>query len=81
MSAPDRKQTEVARLLRQSVQPAPMDLAARAIDRGDRLVRRQRVVRRLAWLLAVLLVVAFTVWALRTQPWVMPPTQTTPVDW
>ena len=56
----------------------PADLAARAAERGARLLRRRRVLRRL-WLLAATgVVVAFMVWAVVAQPWQAPPAGTTP---
>ena len=37
-----------------------------------------RAVRRLMWLLLLAAIVAFVVWALMVQPWVEPPSDTTP---
>jgi hypothetical protein len=42
------------------------------------MLRRRRTARRLMWLLLWAGVVAFTVWALMAQPWVEPPSETTP---
>lgn len=63
----------------ETVRPqVPADLAARAAERGARLLRRRRVLRRL-WLLAAAgVVVAFMVWAVVAQPWQAPPAVTTP---
>jgi ferric-dicitrate binding protein FerR (iron transport regulator) len=56
----------------------PADLAQRAAERGGRLLHRRRFARRLVLLVAFVAVVAFTVWAVRTQPWQVPPAETTP---
>jgi ferric-dicitrate binding protein FerR (iron transport regulator) len=42
------------------------------------LLRRRRLARGLLWLLLCAAAVAFTVWAVEAQPWVEPPSQTTP---
>lgn len=56
----------------------PPDLAARAVRRGGRRLRRRRAVQRTAgWLLAVVLVV-FLVWFGVEQPWATEPAQVTP---
>ncbi|MEU5208130.1 hypothetical protein [Streptomyces sp. NPDC020742] len=51
---PDRKETEVRRLLAGPRPPLPPDLAARAAYRGRRLLARRRLLRRLGLLLALL---------------------------
>ncbi|MEV6163239.1 hypothetical protein AB0L71_15155 [Streptomyces sp. NPDC052052] len=56
----------------------PADLARQAARRGGRLLRRRRRARRLLLLLACVAMVAFTVWAVRVQPWQLPPAETTP---
>ena len=78
MSGTGRREDEVRRML-ETVRPqVPADLAARAAERGARLLRRRRVLRRL-WLLAATgAVVVFTVWAVVAQPWQAPPAGTTP---
>ncbi|MET7649043.1 hypothetical protein ABZS83_36570 [Streptomyces sp. NPDC005426] len=78
MSGTGRKEDEVRRMLETSHPQVPAALAARAAERGARLLRRRRAVRRL-WLVTVTaVVVAFTVWAVVAQPWQAPPAETTP---
>lgn len=78
MSRADRKEDEVRRMLDTRYPPVPADLASRAADRGNRLLRRHRAVRRAGWLLLAAAVIAFAVWASVTEPWVSPPTDVTP---
>ncbi len=47
---PDRKESEVRRLLDVPHPPVPPDLADRAMARGRRLIRRRRALRTAAWL-------------------------------
>ncbi|MCS0602443.1 hypothetical protein NX794_14655 [Streptomyces sp. LP11] len=68
----------VRRLMERVSPPVPLDVYPEAVRRGERLLRRRRLARRVLWLLACAAVVAFTVWAARTHPWVEPPSQTTP---
>ncbi len=77
MSPPDRKETEVRRMLAGPHPLVPADLAARATARGRRLMIHRRRARHLGRLLA-LLVLAALVWAAATQPWLPPPAHTTP---
>ncbi|MFF8842630.1 hypothetical protein ACF08N_07820 [Streptomyces sp. NPDC015127] len=78
MSGSDRKESEVRRMM-EGPQPAvPADLGVRAAARGGRLLRRRRVLRRVAWLVLVAAALAFAVWATVYQPWVVPPSETTP---
>lgn len=56
----------------------PPELYGDIVRRGGRMLRRRRTARRLMWLLLCAAVVAFTVWALMAQPWVEPPSETTP---
>jgi type VI protein secretion system component VasF len=58
--------------------PVPPELHRDAVRQGARLLRRQTLVRRLLWLLMLAVTVAFVVWALVLQPWVEPPSETTP---
>ncbi|UZJ29827.1 hypothetical protein [Streptomyces endophytica] len=75
---PDRKETEARRMLAGlPLPPVPPDLAARALARGRRLRAHRRLRRRLGWLLALLAVAALT-WTAAAQPWVPPPSRTTP---
>lgn len=77
MNRPQRE-AAVRRILEQAVVPVPPDLHAEAVRRGGRLLRRRLIAHRLLWLLLCAAAVAFTVWAVRAQPWVEPPSQTTP---
>ncbi|MER6038202.1 hypothetical protein ACIRU2_02250 [Streptomyces sp. NPDC101169] len=77
MNRPQRE-AAVRRIMEQAVVPVPPGLHAEAVRRGERLLRRRLLARRLLWLLLCAAAVAFTVWAVRTQPWVEPPSQTTP---
>lgn len=65
-------------MLETSHPPVPAELAARAAERGERLLRRRRALRRLWLVTATAAVVAFTVWAVVVQPWQVPPAETTP---
>lgn len=78
MRLPDRKETEVRRLL-ESVPPAavPTDLAGRALLRGLRIAHRRRTLALLLWgFFAV--AVAVAVWAAVAEPWMGQPAVTTP---
>ncbi|MEU9124030.1 hypothetical protein AB0C96_29905 [Streptomyces sp. NPDC048506] len=74
---PDRKQTEVRRMLAGPHPLVPPDLAARATARGRRLLAHRRLRRRIGWLLALLALAALA-WTAANQPWLPPPTRTTP---
>ncbi|MEV6317837.1 hypothetical protein [Streptomyces sp. NPDC051776] len=78
MSLPDRKQEEVRRMLDGPHPVVPPDLAELAAMRGRQLLARHRIVRAVTWTVLVVAVVAFAVWAIAVQPWVMPPSGTTP---
>ncbi|MBT2365020.1 hypothetical protein J7E88_06730 [Streptomyces sp. ISL-10] len=78
MSGADRKENEVRRMMEGPQPVVPADLAVRAAAHGSRLVRRHRALRRAAWLLIVAAALAFVVWATVSQPWLVPPSQTTP---
>ncbi|GAA3391636.1 hypothetical protein [Streptomyces roseoviridis] len=78
MSRHDRKEDEVRRMLRAAQPPVPADLAARAVTRGTRLLRRDRLLRRVGWALLAAAVLAFVAWASATRPWEVPPAATTP---
>ncbi|MFH8569008.1 hypothetical protein [Streptomyces sp. NPDC017993] len=77
MSLPDRKETEVRRMLAGPHPLVPPDLAARALTRGGRLLAHRKLLRRACWLLGLLALAAVLVWAVN-QPWLPPPTRTTP---
>lgn len=78
MSAPDRKEDEVRRMLELRPARLPADLAARAINRGGRRLRRHNALRAVLWVLLLVAVIAFAVWAVQTEPWVARPSQKTP---
>lgn len=78
MNRHERKEDEVRRLMDGSHPHVPGDLGARAVERGVRLLRRDRAVRRIWWALLALAVAAFVVWASITHPWEVPPAGTTP---
>lgn len=82
MKLPDRKQTEVRRLLESGQQaPVPPDLAERAVLRGTRLARRRRAVQFVLWTFFAV-AVGFAVWAVVAAPWAGEPASTTPpVGW
>ncbi|MZE72969.1 hypothetical protein [Streptomyces sp. SID5789] len=73
-----RREDAARRIMEQSPPRVPPELYADAVRRGDRMLRRRAVARRAMWLLLCAAVVAFTVWALTVQPWVEPPSETTP---
>ncbi|MGW4029986.1 hypothetical protein ACWEFL_11800 [Streptomyces sp. NPDC004838] len=78
MSGQTRKQQDVRRMLAAGRPPAPADLAARAVERGTRLLRRRRRARLAAWALLLALVIALTVWLAVREPWAAEPSTTTP---
>ncbi|MEU1403307.1 hypothetical protein ABZ471_13270 [Streptomyces sp. NPDC005728] len=82
MNRPERE-AAVRRILEQTSAHVPPDLYGEAVRRGERLLRRRRLVHRVLWLLLFAAAVAFTVWAVSVRPWVEPPSQTTPpfIDW
>ncbi|MEU8567682.1 hypothetical protein AB0C51_04815 [Streptomyces pathocidini] len=78
MSLRDRGQDEVRRMLDGPHPLVPPDLAARAAERGQRILARRRVLRAAGWALLVAAAAAFAVWAAATRPWDVPPAGTTP---
>ncbi|MFF5974074.1 hypothetical protein ACFY7C_21385 [Streptomyces sp. NPDC012769] len=80
MNRHERKEDEVRRMLRAAQPPVPGDLAARAVARGTRRLRRDRVLRRLGWALLAAVVVAFVVWASMVRPWEVPAATTPPLE-
>ncbi|CAM5649174.1 MULTISPECIES: hypothetical protein [Streptomyces] len=77
----NRQEREAAaRRIMERAGPAtvPPDLYAQVLRRGGRKLRRRVLARRVAGLLLLAAVVAFTVWALTARPWVEPPSRTTP---
>ncbi|MFD3929458.1 hypothetical protein [Streptomyces sp. NPDC058614] len=77
MSVRDRE-AAVRQMLERTPPPVPPDLHADVVRRGSRILRRRTVARRLMWLLLLAAAVAFAVWAITAQPWVEPPSETTP---
>ncbi|MFE0174443.1 hypothetical protein ACFWZ2_19180 [Streptomyces sp. NPDC059002] len=78
MSQYERKESAVRRLLESRPPAVPPELCADAVRRGGRMLRRRTALRRFCWLLLLVAVVTFAVWASVAQPWVEPPSQTTP---
>ncbi|MEU6879815.1 hypothetical protein [Streptomyces sp. NPDC046712] len=78
MTRHERKEDEVRRMLESPHPQVPGDLAARAVERGIRLLHRDRAVRRALWVLLAVAVLAFAVWASVVEPWHVPPAETTP---
>jgi cell division septal protein FtsQ len=78
-----RRDAAVRRILEGPLTPVPPEVYADVVRRGGRMLRRRRIARRLLWLLLFAAAVAFVVWALTVQPWVEPPSRTTPPlrDW
>lgn len=56
----------------------PPDLTERAMAQGRVLAARRRWLRRAGWSLLLAAVAALTLWAVVTQSWAAPPTDTTP---
>uniref|UniRef100_A0AAU2JVB3 Uncharacterized protein n=1 Tax=Streptomyces sp. NBC_00049 TaxID=2903617 RepID=A0AAU2JVB3_9ACTN len=75
---PDRKEAQVRQLMEGPYPVVPVGLAAGAAARGDRLLRRRRVLRRFGWAVLFAAVVAFTVWAALVRPWAAPPSGISP---
>ncbi len=75
---PDRKESQVKRLLEGPYPVVPAGLAAGAAERGKRLLRRRRALRRFGWAVLFAAAVAFTVWASLTRPWATPPSGISP---
>lgn len=78
MSLSTRKEAAVRELLDGALPAIPPELYAEAVRRGGRMLRRRRTLRRVLWLLLVLLVTAFVIWASVVRPWTQPPSDTTP---
>ncbi|MFF3844972.1 hypothetical protein [Streptomyces sp. NPDC002328] len=77
MNRPERE-AAVRQIMERVTPRVPPELHEDVVRRGDRLLRRRTLARRLLWLALGAAVVAFTVWALTVQPWVEPPSETTP---
>ncbi|MFJ4720516.1 hypothetical protein [Streptomyces luteogriseus] len=74
----NNREAAVRRLLEQAPRPVPPEIHTEAVRRGERMLRRRTLARRMMWLLLCAAAVAFTVWALTARPWVEPPSDTTP---
>jgi hypothetical protein len=77
MSRADRE-AAARRIMERTPPPVPPELYRDAVRHGSRLLRRQTLARRLMWLLLWAAAVAFVVWAVVAEPWVEPPSETTP---
>ncbi|MEU3251980.1 hypothetical protein [Streptomyces sp. NPDC006997] len=82
MSRADRE-AAARRVMDRTPPRVPPELYPDAVRRGARILRRRQLVHRVLWLLLCAVTVAFAVWALVAQPWVEPPSETTPplTDW
>ncbi|MFF3483680.1 hypothetical protein ACFYXC_10385 [Streptomyces sp. NPDC002701] len=78
MSPVSRREADVRRILDEPQPSLPPDLCAEAVRRGGRMLRRRTAARRLMWLLLLVAAVALVVWMSVAQPWVEPPSETTP---
>ncbi|MFD0268648.1 hypothetical protein ACFVGY_19080 [Streptomyces sp. NPDC127106] len=78
MSVPDRKEAQVRGLMEGPYPVVPAGLAATAAARGDRLLRRRRILRRAGWTLLLAAATAFAVWASLARPWEVPPSGVSP---
>ncbi|WP_171052950.1 hypothetical protein [Streptomyces marianii] len=77
MSGPERREEEVRRMLDAPHPLVPADLHVRAAHRGARLRRRRRTLHHVGCVL-LLVAIAFAMWAVAVEPWVVPPSATTP---
>ncbi|WP_329220531.1 hypothetical protein OG352_27480 [Streptomyces sp. NBC_01485] len=82
MNRPERE-AAVRQIMERTPPRVPAELHADVVRRGSRMLRRRTIARRLLWVLLCAATVAFVVWAVVAQPWVEPPSQTTPplTDW
>ncbi|SES49460.1 hypothetical protein SAMN04487983_108010 [Streptomyces sp. yr375] len=82
MNRPERE-AAVRQLMERTPPHVPPELHADVVRRGGRMLRRRTIARWLLWVLLCAAIVAFAVWAVVAQPWVEPPSQTTPplTDW
>ena len=65
---PNRRDDEVRRLLDTPHPVVPLDLTARAMARGRRIVRRRRITQRVLWVVLFAAVVAGIVFAVMAWP-------------
>ncbi|MFF3062743.1 hypothetical protein [Streptomyces sp. NPDC057909] len=78
MNRTERDEVRVRQIMEQTAPRVPPELHGEAVRRGTRMLHRRTAARRLLWLLLIAAAMAFTVWALTEQPWVEPPSETTP---
>ncbi|KND31981.1 hypothetical protein [Streptomyces acidiscabies] len=83
MSRRSNREVIVRQMMAGPVLVVPAEVVAEAVRRGGRLLWWRRLARRVMWTVLVAGVVAFAVWAAVAQPWVEPPSETTPpvVGW
>lgn len=77
---PNRRDDEVRRLLDTPHPVVPLDLTARAVTRGRRIVRRRRIAGHALWGLLFAAFVAGIVLAVLFWPDTSAPSTTTPTD-
>ncbi|MDQ0959519.1 ferric-dicitrate binding protein FerR (iron transport regulator) [Streptomyces sp. B4I13] len=77
------REAAVRQMMERTPPALPAELYPDVVRRGSRLLRRRTLTLRLLWLLLCAATVAFLVWAAVVEPWVEPPSQTTPplTDW
>ncbi|GLF94318.1 hypothetical protein [Streptomyces yaizuensis] len=75
---PSRKEEQVRRMLAGGPAPVPAGLAERAEERGERIRRHRRGLRRVLGALLLTAAVAFTLWANAARPWESAPAGVTP---
>ncbi|MDX3386574.1 hypothetical protein DF268_31090 [Streptomyces sp. V2] len=78
MSSRSNREVAVRRMMEGPTLVVPAEVLGEAVRRGGRLLWWRRVARRVMWTLLFAAVVAFAVWAAVAQPWVEPPSETTP---
>ncbi|MER6560701.1 hypothetical protein ABT300_23815 [Streptomyces sp. NPDC001027] len=72
------QEAAVRQMLERTPPPLPAELYPDVVRRGARRLRRRTLTLRVLWLLLFAATVAFVVWAAVVEPWVEPPSQTTP---
>ncbi|MDX3798240.1 hypothetical protein [Streptomyces sp. AK04-3B] len=72
------REAAVRQMMERAAPPLPAELYPDVVRRGSRLLRRRTLALRLMWLLLFAAAVTFVVWAAVVEPWVEPPSQTTP---
>ncbi|HET9382438.1 MAG TPA: hypothetical protein VFP69_16620 [Streptomyces sp.] len=72
------RQAAARRAMEQAPPPVPPELYPESLRLGRRVLRRRALAHRLLWLVLAAAAVAFLVWATVAEPWVEPPSDTTP---